>query len=439
MDIEGPPLRALFLDLNSFYASVEQQRDPSLRGRPVGVIPVEAAGTCCIAASREAKAFGVRTGTGVREARALCPQIRFVTAVHRIYIEVHHRIVAAVERHAPVWGVHSIDEMSVRLSVDERTRGRATALARAIKRSIREDVGACLTCSVGVGPNRWLAKVGTELDKIDGLVVIEAASARAQLSKLGLTDLPGIARSMHARLGAHGVTSVEGLYDRSERELREIWRGVVGARWWHQLRGGPDFYDVKTTRSTIGHQHVMGPRYRTPAGARAVAVRLMQKAATRLRAEGYHATALTITVRLQDGGRWEAFEQFEPARDVLTLQRVLVRAWRLPARAAPTQVRTVFTGLIPDRAVPASLFGESECLGRLSDAIDRLTRKHGHAAVYCASMHDAKHSAPRRVSFGTVPDLSLRDEEEPWDGANKGVSGKDSLRKDARAGRRRRR
>lgn len=413
---DSPPLRALFLDLNSFYASVEQQRDPSLRGRPVGVIPVEAEGTCCIAASREAKAMGVRTGTGVREARALCPGIRFVTAVHRVYIEAHHKIIEAVERFAPVWSVHSIDEMAVRLSLEQRTPERATRLALDIKRAIREGVGESLSCSIGVAPNRWLAKVGTELEKIDGMVVIEAEDARARLRALELTDLPGIARSMDARLRMHGVTTVDGLYERSEADLREIWRGVVGARWWHQLRGGPDWYDVKTKRSMIGHQHVMAPKYRTPAGARAVAVRLMQKAAMRLRAMRYHATGLSVSVSLEGGGRWEAFEEFEAARDVLTLQRVLVRAWRLPGGVVPTKVGAVFTGLIPDDAVPESLFAEPGRLDRLSDAIDRLTTKHGHAAVYCASMHEAKHAAPRRISFGAVPDLALRDEEEPWDG-----------------------
>lgn len=410
-----PPLRALFLDLNSFFASVEQQLDPSLRGRPVGVIPVAAEGTCCIAASYEAKAFGVRTGTGVREARQLCPQIRFVTAVHRKYIEYHHKIIEAVEQCAPVWGVHSIDEMSAKLSLDERTPERAAALARAVKESIYEHAGECLRCSVGIAPNRWLAKVATEIEKPDGLVVLEAKDVRARLGAWEVDELCGIASRMKCRLAAHGIITVGDLLDRSEHELREIWGGLPGARWWHQLRGGPDWYDVGTKRCMIGHQHVLAPKYRNAEGARAVAVRLLQKAAIRLRAMKFHATVLTVSVRLEDGGRWSGEEAFEPARDVLTLQRVLVRAWALPARVTPKQVTVVFTRLVPDDAVPASLFEGPGHLDRLSDAIDRLTSKYGHAAVYCGSMHAAKHAAPRRIAFSSVPDLALMDEEEPWD------------------------
>lgn len=420
-DYPAMPLRALFLDLNSFFASVEQQLDPSLRGRPVAVVPIAAEGTCCIAASYEAKAFGVRTGTGVREARQLCPQIRFVTSVHRKYIEVHHAIIEAVERCAPVWSVHSIDEMAVRLSTDERTPELATRLARDIKRSILDRVGECLRCSVGVAPNRWLAKVGTDLQKPDGLVVLEAQAARARLGPMDPTELPGIASRMGRRLRARGIGTVEDLYRRSEHELREIWGGLPGARWYHQLRGGPDWYDIETKRCMIGHQHVLAPKYRNPAGARAVAVRLLQKAAIRLRAMKFHATALTVSVRLEDGGRWGAEEAFEPASDVLTLQRVLVRAWRLPAGATPKQVTVVFTGLVPDAAVPESLWAEPGRLDRLSSAIDRLTSKYGHAAVYCGSMHAAKHAAPRRIAFSSVPDLTLVDEEEPWDGEKVGA------------------
>ncbi|GJM19246.1 MAG: DNA polymerase IV [Phycisphaeraceae bacterium] len=417
-----PPLRALFLDLNSFYASVEQQLNPDLRGKPVGVIPVEAEGTCCIAASYEAKAKGVRTGTGVREARQLCPDIRFVTAVHRRYIEMHHKIIEAVEQCAPVWGVHSIDEMSARLSLDERTPERAAKLARGVKQEIYARAGEWMRCSVGVAPNRWLAKVATGMQKPDGLVVLEAKDVRDRLGAWEVDELCGIASSMKRRLAARGILTVADLYDRPERELREIWGGLPGARWYHQLRGGPDWYDVPTRRGMIGHQHVFAPKYRTPEGARAVAVRLLQKAAIRLRAMGYHATQLSVSVRLEGGGHWEAFERFEPARDVLTLQRVLVRAWSLPDGVTPVQAMVVFTGLVPDAQVPESLWTEPGRLDRLSDAIDRLTSKHGHAAVYCGSMHAAKHAAPRRIAFGTVPDLALKDEEEPWDGKGRAGS-----------------
>src|SRR5579864_8717538 len=111
----GPTVNWLFLDLNSYFASVEQQDRPELRGKPVGVVPMLADTTCCIAASYEAKAFGVRTGTIVADAKRLCPEIILIEGLHELYVDYHHRVVEAVESCLPVTAVCSIDEMACRL------------------------------------------------------------------------------------------------------------------------------------------------------------------------------------------------------------------------------------------------------------------------------------------------------------------------------------
>ena len=131
----------LFVDLNSYFASVEQQVRPELRGRPVGVVPMMADTTVCIAASYEAKAFGVRTGTVVADARRMCPDIVFVEGRHELYTEYHHRIVEAVESCLPVTAVLSIDEMACRLMGRERPLLAAMELGRKVKARILERVG----------------------------------------------------------------------------------------------------------------------------------------------------------------------------------------------------------------------------------------------------------------------------------------------------------
>src|SRR5215471_8216954 len=110
--LSGPCLNWLFVDLNSYFASVEQQDRSELRGKPVGVVPMMADTTCCIAASYEAKAFGVKTGTIVADAKRMCPNMVFVEGRHELYVDYHHRVVEAVERCLPVTAVMSIDEMS---------------------------------------------------------------------------------------------------------------------------------------------------------------------------------------------------------------------------------------------------------------------------------------------------------------------------------------
>ncbi|MDE3199587.1 MAG: DNA polymerase, partial [Acidobacteriota bacterium] len=143
-------LNWLFVDLNSYFASVEQQVRPNLRNRPIGVVPMLADTTVCIAASYEAKAYGVKTGTVVADARRLCPGIEFVEARHEIYVEYHHRVIEAVESCLPVSAVLSIDEMACRLLGRERPLLAALELGRLVKARIRERAGSQLRSSVGL-------------------------------------------------------------------------------------------------------------------------------------------------------------------------------------------------------------------------------------------------------------------------------------------------
>jgi DNA polymerase-4 len=147
-----PRLQWLFLDLNSYFASVEQELRPELRDRPMAVVPLLADTTCCIAASYEAKRYGVRTGTQVGEAKRLCPGIVLVEARHELYVDYHHRVVEAVESCLPVTSVMSIDEMACRLLGREQPLLAALELAREVKAAVRRKAGATLRCSVGWRP-----------------------------------------------------------------------------------------------------------------------------------------------------------------------------------------------------------------------------------------------------------------------------------------------
>jgi DNA polymerase IV len=148
----------LFLDLNAFFASCEQQDNPALRGQPIIVVQTPTDSACAIAASYEAKRLGITTGTLVREAKQICPAVIPVQARHRLYTEYHERMLAAVDTCVPVEKVMSIDEVACRLTGDQRQVPVARALALKLKRALREQVGECLTCSIGIAPNVFLGK-----------------------------------------------------------------------------------------------------------------------------------------------------------------------------------------------------------------------------------------------------------------------------------------
>jgi DNA polymerase-4 len=202
-------LNWLFVDLNSYFASVEQEVRPDLRGRPVGVVPMMADTTVCIAASYEAKAFGVRTGTIVADAKRMCPDLVLVEARHEIYVDYHYRIVEAVESCLPVTAVLSIDEMACRLMGRERPLLAAMELGQRVKAAIREKVGPMLRSSVGLATNRYLAKVASDMEKPDGLVALPLDILPEALSQLTLRDLPGIGPRTEKRLNEKGIHAMD--------------------------------------------------------------------------------------------------------------------------------------------------------------------------------------------------------------------------------------
>ena len=205
------PLRYLFIDMNAYFASVEQQDFPRLRGRPVAVVSVEANTSSCIAASYEAKRCGVRTGTPVWQAKLLCPGLVCMPGRHERYVEVHKLIVKAVGRCAPIDKVMSIDEMACKLIGVERRPENATAIAVKIKAEIKRGVGDYLTCSIGVGPNVLLAKVAGDMKKPDGLTFLHPEELPGNLYPLTITDFPGIGPRMRKRFHRYGVATVQQL------------------------------------------------------------------------------------------------------------------------------------------------------------------------------------------------------------------------------------
>ncbi len=403
------PLRALYVDFNSYFASVEQQLQPRLRGRPVAVLPVMAETTCCIAASYEAKRFGVKTGTRVSEARKLCPEICFVAARPAIYVELHHKLVEAIESCLHVERVMSIDEVACRLTGSDSARGRARSLADRIKRTTAESVGSELRSSIGIAPNVFLAKVASDMQKPDGCVVIEEADLPERLYGLALRDLCGIGRAMEQRLNRSGITTVRELCAADKEGLRHAWGSIEGERVYARLRG-EEVSDLPSRRGSVSHSHVLPPELRTPQAAFSVLHRLVQKAAMRLRSYGGIAGAMRITIKLRSRNRWEHQALFDPTSDTLKLLDMLeslLRTFPQKSVAQPVAVAIALFRLDEQEHQTRSLFDEGRPHDRLNQIIDSINLRYGRNSLYFGGAHAALHSAPMRIAFGHIPDLAV--------------------------------
>jgi DNA polymerase IV len=417
----------LFLDLNSYFASVEQQENPRLRGKPVAVVPVETDFTCAIAASYEARKFGIKTGTGIREARLKCPQLVCVLADHRKYTDYHRNILKEVERHVPVEKVVSVDEVACRLYGEWRKPEGALALARRIKDGIQKNIGGCLTSSIGISTNRFLAKTASDLHKPDGLVTLHPSELPGRIAHLELHDLCGIGRNMEKRLWRAGVFTIEQLWACAPKQLRAIWRSVAGERFWHMLRG-VELPGEPTTRRMVGHSHVLAPVERPAELAGLVLRRLLLKAASRLRRLNAYATMLDIGVRVEKGPRIGRGLRLPPTCDNFTLLDALVSLWQSAlAETGPVRfmkVSVTLHGLVPAEELrQLELFSanapapvrraEAEAADirrqrreRLSEAMEALNRKYGRDSVTLGVMPGtAVNFTGAKVAFNRVPEV----------------------------------
>jgi DNA polymerase-4 len=417
------PLRWLFLDLNSYFASVEQQLDPALRGKPVIVAPVGSDTTVAIAASVEAKRYGISTGTPVWEAKRLCKELLIAPARHDKYVEFHDAIVAEIWQHIPVTRICSIDEVACRLLDNENSPDQAMALARRIKAGIRANVGDCLTSSVGIAPNRLLAKLASDMQKPDGLIVLTAEQLPHRLFELALRDISGIGANMERRLARDGVNDIRQLCERRPRDAGTAWGGTNGDRLWYLLHG-VDLPDKATQTRSIGHSHVLSPGKRGLEPVRLTARRLALKAASRLRRKGYAARLLVLHVRFeQDKVVWQTSRRLAATQDSFQMLAALDALFPRLAeegrqRHGSLRVRMIgvtLNEIVPVAGEQGSLFEHldpNDPLARetrglaLSRAMDRLNEKFGRHAVSLGPFYGGRiDRVGTKIAFGRIPDM----------------------------------
>lgn len=410
-------LRWLYVDFNSYFASVEQQLDARLRGKPVIVVPVETDSTSAIAASYEAKAFGIKTGTPVWEAKKICPSIICVLAKHEAYVDYHQRILVEIDKHIPITAVCSIDEVACRLMDNEISIDQATEIAILIKRGLAKNVGEYIKCSIGVAPNRYLAKIATDFKKPDGLTFIHPEELPGKLLELKLRDLPGIGGNMERRLVALGIKNMRDLWQLDSSQLRKVWGSVWGEKIWYLLRGY-EIPEAETKKTTIGHSHVLAPELRDPAKAIFVARRLTLKVASRLRRIGYYASSFHLSTRLESGTRFEEVEKCYRAQDSATFLNMLNKSWAIiTKKAGKNRIKKVsisLYGLIASSDLQPELFSElpNEDLQKrtkaekISKAMDKINHRYGRDSVLIGMLpSQGKSFSGTKIAFTRIPDV----------------------------------
>ena len=384
----GTPMRKpdtiehLYLDFDGFFASVEQLRNPALRGRPIGIVPYEGGRSCIIACSREAKARGVKNIMMVDEAKRICRDLVLVPQKPDLYRRAHNELISQIGSVIPVDQVKSIDELSCKL--DEGQRADPAGVAAAIKRTIRYNIGASITCSIGFAANRHLAKIAGGTQKPDGLSIWRPEAMPAPLLKLPLDDIPGIGKRMEIRLSKAGITTMAALLATQPKQLRALWNNVTGERLWYALHG----YAIEappTERGMFGHARVLPPDARTLTDAKTISRLLLVKAARRVRRAGYYTKSITLWMQYYEGSGFDSLT-LPQVNDDQALLTALAYLWeRLTSRlTSKTRVMRIGVSLgdlttANHRQLDFLLDDDSERQKweRLGSALDRLNIKYG--------------------------------------------------------------
>ena len=380
-------IERLYLDFDGFFASVEQQADKRLRGRPVGVVPFEGTTrTVVIACSREAKAMGCKNIMTVEDAKRLCPDIVLVSQKPDLYRRAHNTLLAEIETVIPIDAVKSIDELTCKLDAYQRVDPQG--LANKIKKTLARDVGPFITCSIGFAANRQLAKIAGKRDKPNGVTIWHPHMMPEPLLQVTFDDIPGIGSRMERRLAEIGIVDVCGLYAMQPKHMRKVWHSVTGERLWYALHG----YDIQapeTERGMFGHGRVLPPESRTLPKAYEIARLLLVKAARRLRRAAYYCSGLWVWLAITDG-TWSRQRSLPMVHDDAAILDALRVVWReaettLPKRTKIFRVGVTLVDITPADARQMDMLlnddGERKRWEAITKATDALNSRYGKTVV----------------------------------------------------------
>ena len=285
-------------DMDAFYASVEIRERPELRGRPVAVGGSAEGRGVIAAASYAARKFGVRSAMPTRAALRRCPDLVLLPVHMSLYAGVSRQIHAIFARYTPLIEPLSLDEAFLDVGASKRLFGSAAVIARRIKQEVHEELG--LVVSMGVAPNKFLAKIASDLDKPDGFVEVAADGVQAFLDPLPVSRLWGVGRVTGATLQKQAIHTIADLRRQPQTALRR-WFGEHGQQLWH-LAHGIDERPVVAEHEikSISHETTFARDIADPDALRAMLLDLTEQVAWRLRRHGKRGRTVQIKLRFDD-------------------------------------------------------------------------------------------------------------------------------------------
>lgn len=394
----------MHIDLNSCFATVEQQAHPSLRGRPIGVTNRMSKYCCVIACSYEAKALGIKVGMNYPEAKAICPDFLMLQSDPPKYHHVYKKLANIMRSYSPKIKMKSIDEGIIDFHGTREAINRRPLdeIGYEIKDRLRQDVGSWMKCNIGIAPNLFLAKLAAGLHKPDGLDIIHHQNLQGIYGQLRLTDLPGIAEHYEARLNAAGIfTPMQFLEASSDTLQNYVFHSIVGLYWYKRLRGY-EIDDYETKLGNVGRQFVMD---KSTADESILLPRLhylCQTTGMKLRFNNVDARGIMVWAKFQTGESFFLRRMFKSTfySDQEVYRRALLLFNQRPKHMIVTQIGVTCYQLTPSSRSQLGLMEHINREDWLTTAVDEINEKYGSFTISYGDAIKGRDIVKQKIPFG---------------------------------------
>lgn len=418
----------MHIDMNSFFASCEQQENPLLRNKPVGVVPYLNDKSTILAASYEAKALGIKTGTKVFEAKKLCPNIKIVLCDPPKYRYINKKFMKVFKAVCPNVHAKSIDEAyldfsktlvlqplleinpnkvslykkTLQISDYTKHKQKIEKLANTIKEKLRDQVGECIKCSIGVGTNTFIAKVASNINKPNGFYYVDYTNINTFYDILDLQDLHGVGSKIKARLNKINILTCKDFLNCDLQKLKiefKFW----GVQWYLRLRGY-ECDDVDFKRKSIGHSYHLPKFTNNEKYLNAVILKLTEKTTQKMRNLGYSARGFSIFIIYLKGN---TFSKSHRTKIHLNSTKEIYNQFLNLLNYSPYKNNLVkVIGVSTSYLKPQNLNLQNDLFNKttknqnLNKALDSINNKYGSFTIYPGTLNNYKDVAPDRISFG---------------------------------------
>jgi len=403
ISLNKSPPTVMHIDLNSCFATVEQQAYPHLRGKPIAIAAYPTGGGCILAPSIEAKKFGIKTGMRVREGKELYPDLIVRTADTVLIRDVHLKFKEICLDYSPDVVPKSIDEVVINFSETPALKKGLINIGREIKKRFRTEIGKWISCNVGIGTNRFLAKTAAGLHKPDGLDIIDYKNLEDVYSKLTLTDLTGINVRFEYRLNKAGIYSPLDFLKTPDHILRKVvFKGIVGHYWYLRLRGF-EIDDFKSERKSFGQDYALAKKTSDVNELKKIIIKLCEKMGRRLRSSENCAAGFHLGLVYED---WTNFHKGHKFKDYSyttseLFSKIMTIFFQQSTTKTIIKVSVSCFDLQPLNNMTLNLFETNVEKNRfLSKALDEINDRYGEYIIYPGLMMDMKNTILDRIAFG---------------------------------------